>query len=84
MKITAANGKTYTLPKNPVWRKGPPPEIGWWPASIGGRFVDALRFWDGKSWSMFCTPKQAGEFGQWKVSRPDIQWTDRWWLDQQQ
>ena len=35
---------------NAVWHKGPPPSIGWWPASrIGVRGF--YRWWDGKQWS---------------------------------
>jgi hypothetical protein len=32
------------------WHKGPPPSIGWWPASVSGD-PDATRWWDGKRWS---------------------------------
>jgi hypothetical protein len=34
----------------PVWKSGPPPSLGWWPASLveaGG----SLRWWDDKCWS---------------------------------
>ena len=35
---------------NAVWHKGPPPSIGWWPASrIGVRGF--YRWWDGTHWS---------------------------------
>ena len=34
-----------------VWHSGPPPSIGWWPASVGEDF-DCLRWWNGKQWSM--------------------------------
>lgn len=36
-------------PKNPVWHSGPPPSIGWWPASLT-RDSTALRWFDGKDW----------------------------------
>jgi hypothetical protein len=32
------------------WHKGPPPSIGWWPAS-SCMAKDALRWWDGMYWS---------------------------------
>ena len=33
------------------WHKSPPPEIGWWPASIKMN-KQALRWWNGKYWSI--------------------------------
>ena len=35
----------------PVWHKGPPPSRGWWPASVT-RDISAVRWWDGKAWSV--------------------------------
>ena len=35
---------------NAVWHKGPPPSIGWWPASRTGT-RGFYRWWDGKQWS---------------------------------
>lgn len=32
------------------WKKGPPPSVGWWPASTK-RSVEVLRWWDGEQWS---------------------------------
>ena len=34
-----------------IWHKGPPPSIGWWPASTA-RHLDMFRWWDGKYWSI--------------------------------
>jgi hypothetical protein len=35
---------------NAIWHKGPPPSIGWWPASrVGVRGF--YRWWDGTQWS---------------------------------
>lgn len=34
----------------PEWFSGPPPSIGWWPASFC-RDRDSFRWWDGKWWS---------------------------------
>lgn len=36
--------------RSPKWNSGPPPSIGWWPASLA-RNPEALRWWDGKRWS---------------------------------
>lgn len=32
------------------WFSGPPPAVGWWPASTL-RLLDAYRWFDGKDWS---------------------------------
>lgn len=36
-----------------VWRKGPPPSVGWWPAS-NSRSPSPIRWWDGSTWSCPC------------------------------
>ncbi len=68
-----------------VWFKGPPPAIGWWPASVARRaFV--LRYWDGKHWSQSVhmdTTRQ--EIAQIKLHQAlgeekHIRWINRWWL----
>jgi hypothetical protein len=33
------------------WFSGPPPAVGWWPASVTCNFVDIYRWWDGFVWS---------------------------------
>ena len=85
MKIKANNGKIYELPENPVWRNGPPPSIGWWPAS---RFedVEVLRWWNGGNWSFHCTPNCNEIEASHRTNlcavqtQQMIKWTDRWWL----
>jgi hypothetical protein len=71
--------------KKRKWHKGPPPSIGWWPASID-RDPESIRWWNGKYWSYPSYPDypdflaasraamQASAKEEW------IQWTDRWWL----
>ena len=66
------------------WRKGPPPEIGWWPASAFG-IHENLRWWDGKTWSECVgsedSAERAGEQAKKKITYNDaVLWTDRWWL----
>lgn len=68
-----------------IWRKGPPPSIGWWPASCA-RNPDMLRWWDGKRWSCYCTSsrtsEQAGAVAKLAWGSPrklSIAWTDKWW-----
>lgn len=67
------------------WRKGPPPSIGWWPASYG-RNADVLRWWDGSWWSIDAHPsytaKKAAHFARnVAILQEGIEWTDRpeWW-----
>jgi hypothetical protein len=33
-----------------IWHSGPPPSIGWWPASIYGQ-PTVVRWWNGQCWS---------------------------------
>jgi hypothetical protein len=68
-----------------TWRKGPPPSIGWWPAS-SHRNPAILRWWDGEAWSFAAhdemTAEDAAEQSTEKTySSNDIEWTDRpaWW-----
>lgn len=37
-------------PIDTTWNSGPPPSLGWWPASYGQR-DGVYRWWDGKCWS---------------------------------
>jgi len=70
--------------KKTAWHSGPPPEIGWWPAS---KYNDssALRFYDGRWWSetlyMDDSLSMVALLGN-KVAhdQQDIKWTERWWL----
>ena len=66
------------------WHKGPPPEIGWWPASRA-KDKECLRWWDGKCWSFpaywYQSASFAGRIAKVKSEMDEnIQWTDRWWL----
>lgn len=59
-----------------TWRSGPPPEVGWWPASaLLYKDPQWLRFWDGK---------RTAAADHYVFSSPEymdrIKWTDRWWL----
>lgn len=49
--------KAFNCPTPLVWRKGPPPSPGWWPASTV-RNHNMLRWWDGETWS-FSTDQYA-------------------------
>lgn len=71
-----------------VWRDGPPPGIGWWPASsVRNLNPIALRWWDGE-WSCVAldsdSPKFAGLVASTRTGHADrdIRWTDRWWEDE--
>ena len=85
MKITANDGKTYTLPTNPVWHNGPPPDIGWWPAS-SFRSIFLLRYWDGHNWSVVVSADKGQNVAANAARKIEvynqrqIEWADRWWL----
>jgi hypothetical protein len=64
-----------------TWRKGPPPSIGWWPASMN-RDPEVLRWWNGKWWSapayQVCAANTAAAVACFKGAHQDsIEWTDR-------
>ena len=68
-----------------TWRKGPPPSIGWWPAS-NCRAPEAHRWWNGKWWGSVAFPDFSAEEAA-RAARSkspyqnSIKWTDRpaWW-----
>ena len=66
------------------WRKGPPPEPGWWPTTTYTTTnTDMLRWWDGE-WSDYArsayTSREAAEYAEIRDDRQHlIRWTDRWW-----
>ena len=62
------------------WYSGPPPSVGWWPASIG-RDKDVLRWWNGEFWSLpvwvGCTKQFAAHAAQIKALNSSvIEWTE--------
>jgi hypothetical protein len=64
-----------------TWHKGPPPSIGWWPASRL-RNPDVLRWWDGSKWSfpahIGMTAEEAAGHSALKSDRTlHLEWTDR-------
>ena len=63
------------------WHKGPPPSVGWWPAS-DGRMPDYYRWWNGFFWSRpaqsWMASAEAAHEAQFPNSRPEsIEWTNR-------
>ena len=63
------------------WHKGPPPSIGWWPASVN-RASSSLRWWDGAGWSHAVFEGYPLEIVIEQASmrapkRPPIEWADR-------
>ncbi len=64
-----------------TWRKGPPPSVGWWPASRSREPV-VLRWWNGEWWSVGCvsnyTVKTVARLATQKSRyQAKIEWTDR-------
>jgi hypothetical protein len=67
------------------WRKGPPPSIGWWPASVC-KEPGCVRWWNGKHWSLAAwadtyVAVAASSARRRAPNQIDIEWTDRpaWW-----
>jgi hypothetical protein len=63
------------------WHKGPPPSIGWWPASHC-KDENTLRWWNGKYWGLSVNStydiKDVIQFAKVKAPFQDgIEWTDR-------
>lgn len=63
-----------------VWHKGPPPSLGWWPAS-DRRNAFVLRWWNGKNWSTavgaWRTAEAAGKAATTPTRGGEIEWRDR-------
>ena len=63
------------------WRSGPPPSVGWWPASKF-RSTRIFRWWDGSTWSVGVFDHEnkqlAAQMACLKDSQQSfIKWTDR-------
>ena len=63
------------------WHKGPPPSIGWWPASVT-RDERVLRWWNGKCWSDPASTERTARAAAAAARREswrqyDIEWTKR-------
>lgn len=67
-----------------TWHSGPPPSVGWWPASAFGD-PESIRWWDGVRWSATTWPHykaaQAAGYAEKPAYHPqhNIKWTERWW-----
>jgi hypothetical protein len=64
-----------------TWHKGPPPSIGWWPASVC-REPRSLRWWNGRWWSLPAYSDMTATEASWFARRDTrsqsiIEWTDR-------
>lgn len=67
--------------KKTVWHKGPPPSVGWWPASRY-KIFGSYRWWNGSAWSVAVFES----YNKISVSRAsklkaigqrEIKWTER-------
>jgi hypothetical protein len=64
------------------WHSGPPPSVGWWPASHD-RNSDRLRWWNGKNWSTVvyasASADEAANIARLpaRMSLRHIEWCDR-------
>ena len=71
--------------KQRTWHSGPPPSVGWWPAS-GRQDPTAIRWWDGGVWSLEARPSYCAEDAAFFATKKagitfqdHIKWTERWW-----
>jgi hypothetical protein len=63
------------------WHSGPPPSVGWWPASMV-RDEDVFRWWNGLHWS---APAQSSHTAEYAAAQarvkshwePGIEWQHR-------
>jgi len=67
--------------KKTVWHKGPPPSVGWWPASQC-RKMNIVRWWNGAYWSVAAdqseSPESANRAANMKtLYLNEIEWRDR-------
>jgi hypothetical protein len=67
-----------------VWKSGPPPSVGWWPASREMLQKDTLRFWNGSQWSLYVRPNTGAKAAGWlgEIIDPvqdSMCWCQRWW-----
>jgi hypothetical protein len=63
------------------WFKGPPPSIGWWPASLM-QDKTIVRWWNGNRWSLESKRGDAMDrvvyrAGHQSLYSEDIEWTHR-------
>lgn len=62
------------------WHSGPPPSLGWWPASTQCN-IKHFRWWDGRHWSFFITAsaakKEIERIVTLKSDSTRIMWHDR-------
>lgn len=65
---------------NTKWNKGPPPSLGWWPAS-SVRDPDMHRWWNGSDWSVAVarrrTPEEASSLAMYRREQARIEWRAR-------
>jgi hypothetical protein len=60
------------------WHSGPPPSIGWWPASIAADSA-CLRWWNGQYWSIGAYRGYSEvNLARIAVARADTDWEVRW------
>jgi hypothetical protein len=67
-----------------IWKKGPPPSIGWWPTKHYKQILVAdYRWWNGEFWSWAAfAHESADKAARWAAKREtmhmdNIEWADR-------
>lgn len=69
--------------KKRQWHSGPPPSVGWWPASKCDD-PEIVRWWDGNAWSfavgvLFSARMAAYYAEKIAAGQEEVKWTERWW-----
>ena len=74
---------TKVEPQLRIWRKGDPPHMGWWNASMY-RDKNTWRWWSGERWShgvpVSASCETAGYFATrllWSATN-EVEWSDFW------
>jgi hypothetical protein len=65
-----------------IWKKGPPPSIGWWPTRHYEKTSADYRWWDGEVWSWAAFAHEpADKAAKWASKKEtmhvEIEWADR-------
>jgi hypothetical protein len=67
-----------------TYYRGAPPSVGWWPTRSEEPKRYAMRWWNGRRWSIYCDQEDA-EMGllnhrsHMGALAPGIRWTYPWW-----
>ena len=76
--------KAFKKAAKQAYHDGSPPSKGWWPTRSEEPERYAMRWWNGKAWSVYCDQEDA-EMGllnrdsRMCAMAPGIRWAHPWW-----